>query len=202
MRGLKLWAGLPAAAILTMLVPAAPASAQLGASLGGNPIAGLCLLSQAEVLGKAKVAAAADTQLKTLGSQAQAEVDGQRKPVEADIKTFQASAAGLKPDDRATREKALAGRLQQVQLLAQQRSRELELTRAKATQRILTEAQPVITQVYKQRNCGLLISRDAVFGGNMTNDLTAAVIQGLDAKLSTISLTRETLPAQAAPPQR
>src|SRR3546814_8745680 len=79
-----------------------------------------------------------------------------------------------------------------------QRRLEIDATNAKALERILTEAQPVIAQVYRTKNCGLLVDRNSVVGGNMTNDLTAAVIQGLDAKISTISFNRETLPVQTA----
>ena len=56
-------------------------------------------------------------------------------------------------------------------------------------------AQPVIANVYKSRGCGLLLDRNAVLGGNMSNDLTAAVVQGLDASVTTISFERENLPA-------
>lgn len=190
-----MWVALPIVGL-----GAGTAPAQDAQPLGGPVIPGLCLLSREAVLKNAKIALAADVRLKQLGTQAQAEVDAQRNPVEAEIKAFQAAAASMKPEERAAREKALAAKLQPVQALAQQRTREMEATRAKATQRISNEAQPLIAQVYKQRNCGLLVNRGAVIGGNMANDLTAAVVQALDAKISTISFNREVLPAAA--PQR
>jgi hypothetical protein len=67
-------------------------------------------------------------------------------------------------------------------------------------ERIGAAAQPVVASVYQQKGCGLLLDRGVVLGGNMANDLTPAVVQGLDAKMSTISFDLERLPAQAAAP--
>jgi Skp family chaperone for outer membrane proteins len=68
---------------------------------------------------------------------------------------------------------------------------------------IASEAQPVIASAYKDRNCGLLLDRTNVLGGNLANDLTVAVVQGLDAKITTINVQRETVaPAPAATPAR
>ncbi|MGF7148498.1 Skp family chaperone for outer membrane proteins [Sphingomonas zeicaulis] len=196
--------GLATAALVTLAAaPAVQAQAQPAApSLGGPVIPGLCLLSIDTMIATSKVGVATEARLKELATQAQTEVDTQRRPVEAEIKAFQAAAAGLKPEDRAARQRALATKLQPIEAVAQQRTRELQATRAKALQRISTDAQPVIAQVYKQKNCGLLINRGTVLGGNTTNDLTAAVVQGLDAKVSTVSFNREVLPAAAAAPQR
>jgi hypothetical protein len=60
----------------------------------------------------------------------------------------------------------------------------------------------VIAAAYKARGCGLLFDRNSILGGNMAGDITAAVIQGLDAKITTITFEREVLPAQASTPGR
>lgn len=173
-----------------------PAQAQAPAQqpgLGGNPVTGICLLSREAIFANAKAGIAASTRLKQISDAAQAEVDAERKPVEAEVKAFQVDAAKMTPAQRQTREQALSAKLQPIQAKAQQRSREIEATRTKAMDRIATEAQPVIAQVYKARNCGLLLDRNSVLGGNLTNDLTPGVVQGLDAKLSTITFERETV---------
>lgn len=81
---------------------------------------------------------------------------------------------------------------------AAQRQQEIDAARAKALERVSAELQPVIAQVYRQRNCGLLVDRNTVIGGNMANDLTPAVVQGIDARIATITFNRETLPAAPA----
>lgn len=163
--------------------------------LGGPAVAGVCLLSQQAVLANAKAGVAASARLKQLADQAQAEVDGERGPIQADAKALAAQKAGLKPAEFQQREQALGTRLTALQQKADQRSREIEATRVKALGRIATEAQPVIAAVYKARGCGLLIDRGTVLGGNMAGDLTAAVVQGLDAKLASLTFERETQPA-------
>jgi Skp family chaperone for outer membrane proteins len=182
---------LSAAAVSAAQPPASPKAPVLD----GPAIAGVCLLSREAVVAHAKVGMAASARIAQLAQQAQAEVDVQRKPVEVDIQKLRAQASSLKPDDRMKQEQAIAARMQQVQQLNTQRSREIEVTREKATGRIAEMAQPVIASVYKSRGCGLLLDRNAVLGGNMSNDLTAAVVQGLDASVTTISFERENLPA-------
>ncbi len=179
--------------------PAQPASAQ---GLGGPVVAGVCLLSREAIFANAAAGKAATARLQQLAAEAQTEVDAERRPIDADIKAFQAEQAKLTPDQKAAREKALAARLGPVQAKAQQRGREIEATRAKALERISAEAQPVIAQVYKAKACGLLVDRNGVLGGNLANDLTPAVVQGLDARLPTLTFDRETLPAPPPAPAR
>jgi Skp family chaperone for outer membrane proteins len=182
---------------LLLLTAASPAFAQQPAapSLGGTQIPGVCLLSQQAVIANAKVGVAAMARLKQLTDQAQAEVEAGRKPIEADAKALEAQRASLKSADFQQKQQALGQRLQALQQTAQLRSREIEATRQKALARIAGEAQPLIAQVYKAHACGLLLDRGAVLGGNMGGDLTAAVVQAIDAKIATISFDRETLPA-------
>lgn len=165
------------------------------APLQGPLVTGVCMLSREAIVAHAKVGVAASARIAQLAQQAQAEVDAARKPVEADVQKFRGQAASLSQDERGKQEQALAARAQQVQQLQVQRTREIEATRLKVTGRIAEMAQPIIADVYKARGCGLLLDRNAVLGGNTSNDLTAAVVQGLDARVTTISFEREKLPA-------
>jgi Skp family chaperone for outer membrane proteins len=180
---------------------AAPAIAQTSPApqqgLGGTAVAGVCLLSREAIFANAKVGVAATARLKQLTDQAQAELDTERKPLEAEIQVLQAEAAKLTPEQRRVREAALAPRLTAIQARTQQRTREIEATRGKAMARIAETLQPLIAEVYKARNCGLLIDRTTVLGGNMANDLTPAAVAALDAKLATITFERESLPAES-----
>ena len=180
---------------------AAPAIAQTSPApqqgLGGTAVAGVCLLSREAIFANAKVGVAATARLKQLTDQAQAELDTERKPLEVEIQALQAEAAKLTSEQRRVREAALAPRLTAIQARTQQRTREIEATRGKAMARIAETLQPLIAQVYKARNCGLLIDRTTVLGGNMANDLTPAAVAALDAKLATITFERESLPAES-----
>jgi Skp family chaperone for outer membrane proteins len=173
-----------------------PASPAAGQSLSaGPPVPGLCVLSREAVIANTKVGQAVSARLKTLTDQAQAEVNGERGPLEAEAKAM----SGLSGAQLKARQDALAPRLAALQQKAAQRSREIEATQAKALNRVAQELQPVVVQVYKSHNCGILFSRDAMLGGNPSADLTAAVVQGLDARITTITFDRETLAAAATP---
>jgi Skp family chaperone for outer membrane proteins len=176
---------------------AAPAVPQ---GLGGTPVVGICFLSREAVFGNAKVGRAAAANMQRLTALVQAEIDAMRKPVEVEIKTLQIEGEKLAPDLRRTRQQALSVKLKAVQGTTEQRTRELETARAKAAGRIAVALQPVIAKVYAEKNCGLLIDRNHVLGGNLSNDLTAGAVAGLDAVMSSISFEREAEAAVAGGP--
>jgi Skp family chaperone for outer membrane proteins len=184
---------------------ATPALAQTaappaGQTLGGPMIPSLCLMSKETVIATSKVGLAASARLKVVTDQAQAEINADHAPLEAEAQSLQAQQSKLTQPQLQQRAEALQTRLAAVQQKADLRKREVEATREKALNRIAQEAQPVIVQVYKAHNCGLLIDRDSVLGGNMGGDLTAEVIKGLDAKIATITFERESLAQAGAAP--
>jgi Skp family chaperone for outer membrane proteins len=181
-------AGLPSVAV--------HAQASSGSMPSNGPaVAGICYLSREAVFANAKVGQAASARLKQLAEQAQSQIDAERKPIEADVQAYRAKAASLSADQRQSQEQALAQRMQGVQSDQQTKARQLEATRVKAMDQIASYAQPVIASAYASKSCGVLFDRNVVLGGNMTNDLTPAVVQGLDAKITTISFNLEPAPA-------
>lgn len=176
-----------------------PVAAAAGQGLGGPVVPGVCLISREAVLANSKVGIAAAARVRQLTQEAQAEVDAERKPLEAQAATLQAQAATLTADQRRAQEKALSEKFAPIQAKAELRSREIERTRAKAIDTIAAQTQPVIAAVYKQHNCGLLFDRAVALGGNFGNDLTIEVVRALDARITTIDFKREDLSGQPAP---
>jgi Skp family chaperone for outer membrane proteins len=173
----------------------AQASGTNNMPLNGPAVAGVCYLSREAIFANAKVGQAATARLKQLAEQAQSQIDAERKPIDADVQAYRAKASTLSADQRQSQEQALAQRMQTLQTDQQNKGRQLEATRAKAMEQIASYAQPVIVSVYNSKSCGVLFDRNAVLGGNMTNDLTGAVVQGLDGKITTISFNLEPVPA-------
>ena len=190
------------AALAIALSTSGAASAQTASAgapkLGGPLIPGLCILGRDALFANSKVGVAANARLKVLTDQVQAELDKEHVAIEADAKALDAQAATLKADDLKTKRATLAARMTALQRKASLRSSELEATRVKATERLGAEAEPVVAQVYKTRNCGALISREAMMGANPDMDITLAAIQALDARISTITFEREVVPPKAA----
>ncbi|MNX23865.1 Outer membrane protein (OmpH-like) [compost metagenome] len=178
---------------------ALPAAAQQAQPLGGPVIPGVCLLSREAVFANAAAGKAASARLQELAAAAQTEIETERQPLEAQLRALE-----TQPDNAARRQRAetLAGQWQALQQKAAHASQEVEATRVKAMERIANEAQSAIAQVYAAKSCGLLLDRNSALGGNFANDLTADVVQALDARLSTITFERERLPQAAAQPAR
>ncbi|MBB3989527.1 OmpH family outer membrane protein [Croceicoccus naphthovorans] len=162
-------------------------------SLGGPVVPGVCLLSREAIFANAAVGRAASARLQELTQAAQAEIDAQRTPLEAEARALEGQ-----PDnaENQQRRQQLAQRWQALQQQAAHNSREIEATRAKALERIANEAQPVIAEAYGAKNCGLLFDRNSALGGNFANDLTADVVRLLDVRIQTITFERERLPQQ------
>jgi len=170
----------------------APGSA---APLGGPVVPGVCLLSREAVFANAAVGRAATTRLAELSTAAQAEIAAERTPLEAEAGALQ----GLpETPENMARAQAFAQRWQALQQKADHTSREIEATRQAVLARISTEAQPVIAEAYRAKTCGLLFDRNTALGGNFANDLTAAVVEGLDRRITTFAFDRERLPQGAA----
>jgi Skp family chaperone for outer membrane proteins len=190
--------------LASLALAAAPGADALAQSAGGNAqqlggqaVAGVCFLSREAIFANAKVGKAASARLKQLADQAQAELDTERKPLEADVQAYRSQAASLTAEQRQSREQALGQRAQKIQADQTQRARQLEATRIKALGQIAQYAQPVIAEAYRSKSCGVLLDRNAVLGGNMANDLTPLVIQNLDAKVTTISINLEPVPTES-----
>ena len=182
---------LAALTLVAVAGAALPAAAQQAQSLGGPVIPGVCLLSREAVFANAAAGKAASARLQELAAAAQAEIETERQPLEAQLRALEGQA-----DNAARRQRAeeLGAQWQALQQKAAHASQEVEATRIKAMERIANEAQPMIAQVYAAKACGLLLDRNTALGGNFANDLTADVVQALDARLSSITFERERLP--------
>lgn len=190
---------LSAALIVGLAAPsfaAAQAAAPGNNALGGPVIPGVCMMSQQAVLANAKIGQAATARLQVLAKTVQDDLLAEKATIEADARALGTQRATLKPADFQVKERAIQARAQALQQKGNVRNRQLEITREKALTRIANEAQPLIAGVYKARNCGLLLDRNSVMGGNMTNDLTGGIIEALDAKVTTITFDLEPPPAR------
>ncbi|MBD8873369.1 OmpH family outer membrane protein [Rhodanobacter sp. DHB23] len=187
-----------AAATGFSFAPAASAQAAAAPAanpLGGNAVPGVCMLSREAVFAQSKVGQAASERLKSLATQQQQSLETERKPLDADIQAYQQKASTLTEAQRQQQGQALQQRMQTFQAQAQQLDQRIQLTRGKVMEQIGQQAQPIVNSTYSSHHCGLLLNRDAVLGGNTTNDLTPEVVSGLDGRITTLNFNLEPLPA-------
>jgi Skp family chaperone for outer membrane proteins len=187
---------LAAAALIVPVLSFAPL-ATAADTLEGPALPGICLLSREAVFDNAKVGVAAIARLRELAQTGAAPLNAERESIASEERALQAQ----KPADAQAKQRALTQRYNTTQVGAQRLQRQLELTEAKARNQIAQVEGPAIEDAYRAHNCGLLLNRQAVLGGNMSNDLTREVVQGLDAKMTTITFDLEpfTAPAAGAP---
>lgn len=186
-----------AAMIAAILVPATAIAQESTPSLGGSAVAGVCLLSREAVFANAKAGVSASEQLQKLTRDAQAEISGEQKQLDAELQRLGLVGTNVQESKLTDQQRAAVQKLQALQKKAADRGRQIEATRAKALQRISEAAQPLIAQVYTRHKCGLLLDRAGVLGGNLSNDLTAEVVAALDAKVTSVPVTLEAVPAAA-----
>jgi Skp family chaperone for outer membrane proteins len=193
-------ASLTTAALLTWSGAAAaqaPAPAAQTPALAGPVVPGVCLLSQDQLIGGSKVGQAASARLHVLTQQVQTALDAEKAKLDKRAAALNAQRATLAPAQFQAQGQALNQRAQSLQAEAGERSRQIDATRAKVLSQIVQQARPYIAVAYGAHACGLLVSREAVLGGNMANDLTPEVIAALDAKATPLTFDLE--PAVAAP---
>lgn len=196
-------AGLCAAAALTAgssALAQAPAAAAAGqAAVHGPAIANMCIISVESAIGGSTVGKYVETRMQQIVAQTNAELTGEKNAIDNDAKGLDARRATLDQSALEQQASALQVRANALQRKAQLRDREVSATEQKAVGRIGQEMEPLIRQVYQQRNCSILFQRTAVVIANPAMDITPQVVTALNAKITQFAFDRERLDqAQAA----
>ena len=166
----------------------------------GPAIAGVCYLSTQEAIATSTVGKHVNTRMQQLIQQVNTELQPEQTIIENEGKALEAGRATMDQATLQTRATAWQTRLTNFQRLAAQRENELEATQQKAVARVLQEMDPIAKQQYQARRCAVLLDRSSVMLGNPAMDLTPAVVQGLNAKITTFAFERERLQQPAATP--
>jgi len=183
----------------TAAAPAAsaPAGPQVN-PVPGPPIAGLCAYNDQLAISLSSVGKAAAARMQQLRQQAQAEVGGEQTTLQADARALEAKRASLTQPQLQQQAAPLQQRAEQLDRKAQIRSRELDVTTQKALGQIHNQIGPIVQSVAASRNCSVILTGETVLAVNPSMDLTQAVTQQLNTRMSTISFDREHLDTQAA----
>jgi outer membrane protein len=176
---------------------AAPAAAQ---PAPGPMIPGVCTYSNERAIGASTVGQAVAARMKQLSQAVDAELSGERTALQTEGKTLQAAQQAGTMDQNTLQQRALVfnQRAETLEKKTQIRVRELQATEGKQLQKIAEQLDPILKQVYAERNCGLLLDRNSLYGANPAMDVTDTVIQKLNAKVTTLSFDRERLDQQPA----
>jgi outer membrane protein len=177
--------------------PGAAAAAPRPAVPQGPPITGLCVYSNDYTIGASAVGKFVTQRLQQLEQQAQAELTADQSSLQTDAKAYEAARGSLSADQAQQRELTLQQRDTALQRKAEVRQRELQATMQKALGRVVSEANPLVAQVYAQHNCSILLDGQVVMGSNPAMNITPDVVRLLDAKITQFPFDRERLDQQA-----
>jgi outer membrane protein len=162
----------------------------------GQPIPGVCVVYNQMLVAGSAAGQAVTARMQQLST----EVEGELQPFGATIQTeaqaLQAGAATIPAEEMQRRRTALQQRVQEAQQLEQTRTNELRYTLASQRERIAQAAEPILIAVYQERGCSILLEREGAYIVNPAMDITATVIERLNAQLPTLSFNRMTVPVQ------
>jgi outer membrane protein len=197
-------AGVAAGAILALATvslaqPRAAAPAAGPALSFGPAIPGLCVYSEGQIFGQSKVGQSVAARMKMLASEVNAELQPEADAINTEKKTLDASASTMDQATLQQRAQALQVRFNNFQKRAAQRNEELKQTQAKEVQEMEKQLQPVLTQLFQQNRCSILLEREqaGVAAVNPAMDFSNQAVAGLDGRIQTLTFDRVHLDTQA-----
>jgi len=203
-----LTAGL-AAALVSALSPmgmaqtpraAAPAQPAAPPVTHGPPITGMCIFSEGAIIEGSKVGQAVIARLKVLKQQVDAELQPEADSINTEARSIDSQRATMDAATFQARQANLQLRANNLEKRAQLRQREMEATQEKQFAVIGGQLEPILRQLYEQKQCAVLFDRDngSVRVANPAMDISGAAVSALDLKIQTLTFDREHLDTQPA----
>ena len=185
-----------AATAAASLVSTAALAQQAAPQNPGPVIPGVCTYYNARLLAQSSAGQAVETRMQQLAQEVQGELQPYATAIQTEATALQTGGASIPADQLNQRRQALQQRAQEAQQLEATRENELRYTLGTQRQKITEAVSPILTALYQEKGCGLLLDRESVFMMNPAMDLTDVAIQRLNAALPTLTFNRMPVPAQ------
>ncbi len=140
-------------------------------------------------------------QLETIAKSMESEAKAQASPLESRSKSLEAQLKGKTMQDlqgnTALQQQIKSFRQdqQKVAIDVQYKQREMQITEAKAVQKVNERLRTILKTIVTERNADVVLERSLVIYGEPA-DVTDTVIQRLNSQMRTVPVTRERLPRQ------
>ena len=185
-----------AATAAASLVSTAALAQQAAPQNPGPVIPGVCTYYNARLLAQSSAGQAVETRMQQLAQEVQGELQPYATAIQTEATALQTGGASIPADQLNQRRQQLQQRAQEAQQLEATRENELRYTLGTQRQKITEAVSPILTALYQEKGCGLLLDRESVFMMNPAMDLTDVAIQRLNAALPTLTFNRMPVPAQ------
>lgn len=161
---------------------------------GPTPEPRIVVLNLSAVMGASQVGQSVGQQIQVFAEQAKTDLSGEAKQ----LQTEAAAIARLPESERANRAAAFAPRQAAFTRRAQEREGQVRAAFAKAQNEISKVLEPILRQVTTAHGANLVLDRRATAGlADPSLDITAEVVEQLNAKMATYKVTLPT-PQEAA----
>ncbi len=168
----------------------------------GPAIPGLCVFSQSELVADSKAGQFAAQRFTQIQAQVSADLNATATTLSADQRNLQAQISATSEQANAPAIEAFQQRALAFQTLRDQRADQLQRTKDAAFARVLSETSSFLQGIYESRNCSILIDAESVFVANQSMNITPAIVQALDLKITEFPVELAPVltqaPAQAA----
>lgn len=165
------------------------------------------VMNEDRILRESQVGQYIAGQIETISNEVQAELEAASAPLEAESERLNAETSALSQEALQQRPD-LIQQLQQLQQQAQQfeqlrrlRGQELVATERQAMQPVLETLQTVLQEVVDERNAAVLLDRSQVVYARSSIDVSDSVIERLNQRIQTATVTRVRAPQAGAQPQ-
>jgi Skp family chaperone for outer membrane proteins len=154
----------------------------------GPVVPGVCVFNPERAVGTSTIGQFLVTRLNQLGSSVNAEIQADGTQLQTESTALQAKQATVSKTQFDNEKAAFETKVQAFQRKRELRNIQLQLTKGKALQQIGAALGPAVKQVFQQRGCSVLINAESLYMYVPAADLTDAAVQGLNGKLTTMSV--------------
>ena len=164
----------------------------------------ILIIDQKRIMRDSEVGKHISRQLESIAKTMESEIKASSVPYESERTRLVAELNAIGQEGLKTRpdlqRKAqdLVTKGQKAQTEAAYKQRELQVTEAKALQKVNNKLAEILKAIVAERNADVVLERSVVIYGDGA-DVTDTVISRLNSQLRTVTVTRERLPRKAAP---
>jgi outer membrane protein len=197
-------AGLAAGAILALASASLAQTRGAAAPAGAPPLSfgpaipGMCVYSEGQIFGQSKVGQSVQARMKMLASEVNAELQPEANAISTEKKTLDSAANTMDQATLQQRAQTLQVRFNAFEKRASQRNEELKQTQAREVQEMERQLQPILTQLFQQNRCSILLEREqaGIAAVNPAMDFSGQAVASLDGRVQTLTFDRVHLDTQ------
>jgi len=168
----------------------------------------IVVVDQGRVLRESKAGQDIAQKIRSIETQMQQELKPSAEAVQSIGKSLESKTANMTPEamraDSALKAEAQSyqQKLSSLEQERRKRAQQLKLTEQQATAAFSKALQPVLDEVMRAQGAQIMLPASQVMVATQAADVTSSVISKLDARTSSIAVSRAELPQQPQQPQR